>query len=162
AEGEYVTGFTTVEQYRPSSLDGSRQTLSVSQNFGFNQPVTCVLAGDARRPTCSVAHIHVGVSALQELDEPAAWSIEEGADEGEVVLFGHILLAVDVRVASKWEPGGAGDAKLAELFGAIALGSEDESVVAGQYLVGFEVEVRVDGPPGGGVQVGREGEAETV
>ena len=64
------------------------------------------------------------------------------------MLFGQVVLAVDLGVAGQGQPGGGVDPDLAEQVDPIALGGEDDVEARRLLSAPVKIEVRVDGPEG--------------
>ncbi len=90
-----------------------------------------------------------------KLDQVLARAGEDVPDEGDVILVGNVMFAVNGGIARERKPGSRVDAGRAEQFGPITLGRVDEVEAAGLLDAPLEVEMRVDGPPGGWSEIGR-------
>ena len=78
------------------------------------------------------------------------------------MLLGNFMLSVDLRIARQRQPVCRGDSRPAKPIGPVALGGEHQIKAAGFAQARVEIDVCVDGPEDGRMQLGRQAIVEPI
>ena len=124
-----------------------------------NAPVerdACRRIGPRHVVEVALANERVAISPLDEREQIAARAGKDIAHERDVVLLGHVMLAVNIRVTGQGKPRGGSHADPPKQLDPIALRGEHNVEARGLLPAPVEIEVRVNRPESAGSQLARQ------